>query len=275
VKAGQTLVDLDPALIEAQIAQARAQAAQAEDQAKRVVGLDDAGVLPQEQIAQRRYQAEAARAQLRNLETQRRKLAVVAPVSGLVLERTVRPGDLSGGGTTPWFRMARDGQVELAAELGDADLGRIRVGQAATVTLPSGAVATGHIRLISPQIDPQTKLGQVRVLLPVRADIRTGGFGRAVFADASGATLSVPETAVRYDADGASVMTVNAQNKVKRVVVQTGARGGGWVQLVKGPPAGTRVVQNAAAFLLDNDLVKPVVGGTAPAAPAQPAAKRP
>lgn len=274
VKAGQTLVDLDPALIEAQIAQARAQAAQAEDQAKRVVGLDNAGVLSQEQIAQRRFQAEAARAQLRNLETQRRKLAVVAPVSGLVLEKNVRPGDLSGGSaTTPWFRMARDGQVELAAELGDADLGRIRVGQAATVTLPSGAVATGHVRLISPQIDAQTKLGQVRILLPVRADIRAGGFGRAVFADASGQGLSVPEAAIRYDADGASVMTVNSQNRVKRVIVQTGARGGGWVQLVKGPPAGTRVVQNAAAFLLDNDLIRPVEGAAVSPAPA--AAKRP
>lgn len=276
VRAGQTLVDLDPALLEAQIAQARAQAAQAEDQAKRVVGLDDAGVLPQEQIAQRRYQAEAARAQLRNLETQRRKLAVVAPVSGLVLEKTVRPGDLSGGGTTPWFRMARDGQVELSAELGDSDLGRVRVGQSATVTLPSGAVATGHVRLVSPQIDPQTKLGQVRILLPVRSDIRAGGFGRAVFADASGQALALPESAIRYDADGASVMTVDSQNKVKRVIVQTDARGGGWVQLVRGPPAGTRVVQNAAAFLLDGDLVKPTdAAGTVAAASPTPAPKRP
>ena len=96
---------------------------------------------------------------------------------------------------------------------------------------------TGHVRLISPQIDPQTKLGEVRILLPVRDDIRAGGFGRAVFADASGQALAAPETAIRYDADGASVMTVDSRNRVKRATVQTGARGGGWVQLVKGPPA--------------------------------------
>ena len=273
VRAGQTLVDLDPSLLEAQVAQAQAQAAQAEDQANRVSGLDGQGVLSQEQIAQRRFQAQAARATLRNLQTQRRKLAVVAPVSGLVLERNVRPGDLSAGGATPWFRLARDGQVELSAELSDADLARVRVGQTATVSLPGGAVATGRVRLISPQIDPQTKLGDVRILLPVRPDIRVGGFGRAVFSDATGQALSVPETAVRFDADGASVMTVNAQNRVKRVIVQTGARGGGWVALVKGPPAGTRVVQNAAAFLLDNDLVRPVEGAVTAAA--APPAKKP
>lgn len=266
VKAGQVLVQLDPALLEAQVAQAQAQAAQADDQAKRVADLDGQGVLSAEQIAQRRFQAQAANAALRNLQTQRRKLAVTAPVSGLILEKTVRPGDLSAGGATPWFRMARDGQVELSAELGEAELARLRVGQGATVSLPGGGVAQGRIRLISPQINPQTKLGEVRILLPVRGDIRAGGFGRAVFADASSSALAVPETAIRYDADGASVVTVADNNRVKRVLVKTGARGGGYVQLLSGPAAGTRVVQNAAAFLLDNDLVRPTDAAAAPAA---------
>lgn len=273
VRAGQILVQLDPTLIEAQIAASQAQAAQAADQAQRVADLDGQGVLSQEQIAQRRFQAQAAAANLRSLQTQRRKLAVTAPVSGLILEKTVRPGDLSAGGSAPWFRMARDGQVELAAELAEADLARIRIGQTATVALPSGATAQGRVRLISPQIDPQTKLGEVRILLPVRADIRSGGFGRAVFADAAGQALSAPETAIRYDADGASVMTVGADNRVKRVAVQTGARGGGYVQLVRGPPAGTRIVQNAAAFLLDNDQVRPTE--QAPSPPVAALAKRP
>lgn len=270
VRAGQTLVQLDPALLRAQIAQAEAQAAQAEDQARRVAGLDDTGVLSQEQIAQRRFQAQAAKANLRDLQTRLGKLAVTAPVSGIVLERTVRPGDLSAGGATPWFRIARDGQMELSAEMSEDDLARIRPGQSATVTLPSGAQVQGNVRLVSPQIDPQTKLGEVRVLLPVRSDIRAGGFARAVFSDVSGSALALPETAIRYDANGASVMVVGADNKVKRVPVQTGQRGSGLVQIVRGPPAGARVVQNAASFLLDGDLVKPV---EARAVAAQPAPK--
>ena len=67
------------------------------------------------------------------------------------------------------------------------------------------------------------------------------------------------------------MLTVGEGNKVKRVVVQTGARGEGLVTLVKGPPAGTRVIQNAAAFLLDGDVVKPMDATAAPAA--APAAK--
>lgn len=275
VRAGQVLVQLDPALLEAQIAQAQAQAAQAEDQAKRVADLDGQGVLAQEQIAQRRFQAQAARANLRDLQTRLAKLSVVAPVSGVILERTVRPGDLSSGGGTPWFRIARDGQMELGADMSEDDLARIRVGQAATVTLPGGGQVQGTVRIVSPQIDAQTKLGQVRVLLPARSDIRAGGFARAVFADASASTLALPETAIRYDANGAAVMVVGADNRVKHVAVQTGQRGSGLVQIVKGPASGSRVVQNAASFLLDGDLVKPVETSAAAAQPAapQPAAR--
>lgn len=281
VKAGQTLVQLDPTLIQAQVAQAEALAAQAEanaqqaeDQANRVKDLDGAGVLSQEQIDQRRLNARASRAQaraqaanLKDLKTRQAKLSVTAPVSGLILEKNVRPGDLSAvSSATPWFRMARDGQIELSANMSEQDLARVRVGQAATVTLPSGVSVMGHVRLISPQVNPQTKLGEVRILLPVRPDIRAGGFAHATFSDATADALAVPETAIRYDADGASVMTVTADNRVHRVLVTAGARGSGWVQLIKGPPAGTRIVENAGALLLDGDLVRPVEA-TAAAAP--------
>ena len=272
VKKGQTLVQLDPTMIQAGLAQqqalaaqAEANALQAEDQANRVKDLDNAGVLSQEAIDQRRFQARAARATanaqkaaLRDMQTRASKLSVAAPVGGLVLEKTVRPGDMSStGGATPWFRLARDSQIELAAQLSEAELAKVRPGQPADVTLPDGVVVHGSVRLVSPQVDPQTKLGLVRISLPVDRDIRAGGFARAVFTGVSGVVPAVPETAVRYDADGAAVMVVGPDNRVHRAIVQTGQRGGGLVQLIKGPAVGARIVQNAAAFLLDGDLVRP------------------
>ncbi len=282
VKKGQTLVTLDPALVEAQLAQAEAVAAQAQvqsqqaaDQANRVKDLDNAGVLSQEQIDQRRFQARAAQATagaqaaaLKDLRTRIAKLQVTAPVSGLVLERTVRPGDISAtGGATPWFRLARDSEVELAAQLSEDDLVKIKPGQHAVVTLPNGETVQGVVRLVSPQIDNQTKLGVVRIHLPVNPEIRVGGFARAVFTEASGMVPAAPETAIRFDADGASVMVVGPNNHVKHVAVVTGQRGGGYVQLTQGPPVGSRIVQNAAAFLIDGDLIRPDSG--APALPAK------
>lgn len=286
VRAGQTLAVLDGTLLNAQIeqqaavaAQSDATADQAEAEARRVRGLDGTGVLSQEAIEQRRATAKAQRAAanaqaagLRDLQTRRGKLAVTAPVSGLVLSRAVGPGDISSVGGEPWFRMARDGLIELEAQMSQEDLDRVQVGQAVTAVLPNGVSVEGQVRLVSPNVDAQTKLGAVRVRLPVRPDIRAGGFGRAEFANVAGQGLTVPETAVRYDADGAAVMTLTADNKIKRVPVKTGARGSGLVQILSGPPAGTRVVKSAGAFLLDGDVVRPVEeGAAAPAAKAAPA----
>ncbi len=271
VKAGQPLARLDDTLLRAQLTQQTALAAQqrvaatrADAEAARVKGLDTQGVLSQEEIDTRRYAAQSAHAQAaaqmaaaNDVRTREGLMTVRAPYSGLIIERSVRAGDM-GGGTTPWFRMAKDGQIELLADLSEDALGKVHVGDPVRVNLADGTEIAGKVRIVSPGIDPQTKLGRVRISLPVRPDVRAGGFARAVFLGATRSGSAVPETAVRYDADGASVMVVGSDDKVARVPVTTGTRGGGWVELLTGPPAGSRVVQKVSSMLVPGDTVKPI-----------------
>jgi HlyD family secretion protein len=128
-------------------------------------------------------------------------------------------------------------------------------------------VVDGSVRLISPRVDSTTQLGRVRISLPVRPDIRAGGFATASFVDITRAVPSVPETAIRYDANGASVMVVGADGKVKQSPIRTGQRGGGYVELLSGPPAGSVVVEKAASQILDGDYVKPDWGAQSATAP--------
>jgi len=272
VKAGQPLVELDDTLIRSQIDQATALAAQAEVQARqaaaqatRVDGLDRTGALAQEQIEQRRFAAETSRAQaaaqaasLKDLQTRASKMVVRAPVSGIVLERTVRPGDLSGAGGQPMFRIARDAQIELEAQVPESALPGIRPGSAALVILPDAQRIPGTVRLIGPAVDANTKLGKVRISLPVRPGIRPGGYGQAMFTGSAQSVLAVPETSLRYDADGVSVMVVDATNKVRKVKAVTGRRGGGYVELLSGPLLGNRILLGSSSFVLEGDVVKPV-----------------
>ncbi|HEY1448169.1 MAG TPA: efflux RND transporter periplasmic adaptor subunit [Caulobacteraceae bacterium] len=270
VKSGQPLVELDDVLLRAQLAQQTALAAQqktladeAGEQAARVKGLDNEGLLSKEQIDQRRFAATAARAQAEaqqaaanDMRTRMALTIVRAPFSGLVIERNVRFGDMSGG-TTALFRIARDGVVELAADVSEDNLDKIHPGAKAQVILADGTAVPGVVRLVSPAVDPSTKLGKVRITLPVRADVRAGGYARATFLGFTRSASAVPETAVRYDAEGASVMVVGADDRVQRVPVTTGQRGGGYVELVTGPAIGSRVVQRAAAMLVAGDFVRP------------------
>ncbi len=271
VKAGQPLARLDDTLLRAQLAQQVALGAQqevaahrADEEAARVKGLDTQGILSQELIDTRRFAALSAHAQaaaqaaaVQDVKTREGLMVVRAPWAGLVIERNVRPGDQSAAGN-PWFRLAKDGQVELAADLGESAMGKLKVGDPVIVTLAGGGKVRGVVRLISPRVDASTKLGRVRVSLPVRPDIRAGGFASASFTGSTRSALTVPETAIRYDADGASVMVLSAGNTVAPVPVTTGQRGGGYVELLTGPPTGARVVVRASAMLVPGDVVRPV-----------------
>ena len=96
----------------------------------------------------------------------------------------------------------------------------IRVGgQSVTVELTGGGQVQGTVRLVEPAIDPETQLGSVRISLPPHPQVRAGGFARAVFAGGETPVLTVPESAIRYDADGASVMVVGPDNRVRQVAV--------------------------------------------------------
>ena len=278
VKAGQPLAQLDDTLLRSQIAQQTAVVTQqvlaaerSESQAKNVEGLDNQGVLSQEDIDTRRFQAKSARAsaiaaqaQLDDLKTRQARLTLRAPVSGPVLQRNVRPGDLPAGAASgqPLFRIARDGLIEIDAEAPEDDLAKFKAGMRADVTLSDGAKVTGTVRLVSPEIDQTTKLGRVRILLPVRSDLRPGGYAYARLPGIKTNGLVAPDRAVSYDADGAAVYVVDPSNRVHRVPGRTGDRAGGFVELLQGPPAGSRVLVTGASFVLDGDKVSPVEGAS-------------
>lgn len=263
VRRGQALAILDPALLNEQVAQAEVASEKAAAEYARVADLTGRGVIAEETIQQRGFEARSTDARLRDLRQREARLTLRAPVAGRVLSRSLRPGDVSGaGGSEPYFRLARSGVMELEAEVPEAEFGRFRVGDSVPVKLSSGEQLTGVIRLLSPLVDPQTKLGKVRILLPVHAALRVGGFASAVLNAGGSPAPAVPERAIQYRAGGPSVTIVGADNRVRRVSVRIGERGGNYVELLEGPPVGTRVLAGGDALVLPGDLVRTVLEQT-------------
>jgi HlyD family secretion protein len=287
VTQGQPLVQLDDTLLRSQLAQSQASVAsqeanseRADAEARRVSGLDNLGVLSQEQIEERRLAARtakaqlaSARAQLADLKVREGMMTIRAPFAGRLLDKTVRPGDVA----TPslvMFRMTRGGEVELNAEVPEASLAEVHPGQKAQVVLADGTAVAGIVRLVSPQVEQATKLGHARITLPQREDIRPGGFARATFTTRGKPVPVLPERALNYDAKGASVMVLGEGDRVHRVEVKTGERSGGYVAILSGPEPGATVVLGGASFLLDGDHVRPSATGTVDARPASGATRR-
>ncbi len=287
VKQGQAMAKLDDALLQAQIAQAeatlatqKANLAFKQSQLTRAESLEQEGAFSKELLEQRRMETAGANASLaaseaavNEMKVRQSRMTLRAPVAGMILQRTIRPGDISGSAAGPYFRIARDGLVELDAELPDAKLALIKEGSPATVTLSTGETISGKVRFISPRVDANTSLGRARVALPFDKILRPGSFAEARFGSASAnGVLSVPASAIRYESGGPSVMLVSSDNKVSQVRVKLGERTGDYVQLVEGPPAGSRVLSSGASFTLDGDVIQPVEEGVA-ATPAAPGGK--
>ncbi|MEY2758518.1 MAG: hypothetical protein RIR33_2296 [Pseudomonadota bacterium] len=279
VKQGQAMARLDDALLQAQIAQAEASLKTQEaafefqkSQLARAEALVAEGAFSRVQLEQTRLETTSSEAQLavsraalNEMKVRQARMTMRAPVSGMVLQRSIRPGEISGGAAGPYFRISRDGLIELDAELSDSKLSMVKVGERVDVTLPSGRTIAGKIRFVSPRVDVASGLGRARVELPFDKELRPGGFAQARFNGAATGALSVLASAIRYESGGPALMVVDDANKVSRVPVKLGERMGDYVQLLESPPAGTRVLETGSAFTLDGDVINPVEEAAAPA----------
>lgn len=294
VAAGQVLLRLETDILEAQrrdaesrVARARSAAAQqeamlsdAEAKFRRADQLVASNALSREEHGARRVaflaaghalraaEAELAQAEAQRVEAQSRleRAVIRAPADGIVSERLARIGAMAG--TEPLVRLIRGGEVELEAEVPEADLPRIAAGQTARIRATGlDRAVDGHVRLVAPKVDRQTRLGIARIALPPDPDLRPGIFARGAVLVGAREVLMVGEGAVTHGTHdgGAFVFVVGADGRAVRRAVETGARQDGRVEIRSGLAAGDRVVAAAGAFVRDGERVAPLPPGTAEA----------
>ena len=272
VRQGQVLASVDrsvqtqqAAALEAQIGVSRADLQLAQNELDRALQLVGRGFISKADVDRKtatrdsaRARVNVANAQLNEARARNARLDIRAPVGGFVLERNVQVGQIVSAGSGILFRLAKDGELELQAQLGEADLASVSNGVTATVT-PVGDTRTftGRIWQVSPVIDPQTRQGIARVSLPFDRALRPGGFANVQIRAGSVTAPILPESAVQNDKDGSYVYIINSQNKVVRRAVKTGTVTPGGIAIAEGLNGSERVVQRAAGFLNPGEVVKP------------------
>lgn len=281
VRQGQPLVQMNTALLAAQVRQGEAavqtaQANVARDDAalQRAQDLKDRGFLSQAGLDtalanQRASQANLASAQasLSQARTQLNQATVRAPVSGLVMSRSVTRGQIIQPGVE-LFRIVRDGRLELDAQVPEAQLRLVRSGMPVAVTSDQTGRTTGTVRIVTPQVDPQTRLGIARVSLASGSGLRPGMFARADIDAGNQPALTVPAGAIVYRDGKAGVYRIANDSTVAFVEVTTGARSGDNIAISAGLTEGQRVAVQGSGFLGNGDRVR--IGQPTP--PTQPGA---
>ncbi len=274
VKRGQVLARLNVSVLEPQVAnleaaleQARAEADLAEAEYRRAQAVGASGALSAEETQRRKSatltaaaKVKVAAAQLAEAQARLARAAVRAPADGIILTRNVEVGQTATPGGEALFRLSEGGEVELRGEVAEQDLPLLKVGQSVNVRLTGITRAyEGHVRLLGAVIDPQTRLGQVRVSLVPDPNLRPGAFARADVTVSNADRAVLPQTAVLTDDKGSYVLIVNAQHKVERRAVRVSGIVQNGVTIAEGVSSKDQVVATAGAFLQEGELVNPVL----------------
>lgn len=272
VRAGQVLAIVDrsvqteqAATLAAQVEAARANAELAQSNYQRAIALQGRGFVSKAEIDSKKSARDAAYAQVRVAQAtlgatraQIGQLNVLAPTGGLILARNVEVGQVISPASGALFRLADGGQMEMRAQLSQQDLASIHTGMPARVT-PVGSPTSiaGTVWQVAPVIDPQSRLGEVRIAIPYTSDVKPGGFAEArITAGATTAPL-LPQSAVLSDEKGNYAYIVNAKNQIERRDIKIGSVDENGVTIAEGLSGNEAVVLSAGPFLSPGQKINP------------------
>jgi RND family efflux transporter MFP subunit len=211
----------------------------------------------------------SAQADLELAESALRDCLLVAPSSGVVLERAVEVGSLAAPSTMS-FVIGDVQSVKARFGIPDSAVASVRLGDAIDVTVEAIGAETfsGRLTAIAPAADPQSRVFDVEVTIPNAAGrLRPGMIGTVEIGDGSAAAaaprpLTVPLTAIvrAQDAVGQfAVFTIERRDgrEIARArKVQLGEVMGNGIAVLDGLAAGDDVVVSGATLLVDGAQVK-------------------
>jgi len=243
----QRLVD------EAKVAMVQAQS-QLETAQKHLEALSQ--VSQRETIRAAQAQVDAAKAHYENAAVQLSYARIVSPISGVVADRPVYPGEIAASGS-PMVSIVDVSQVVARANVPVKEAESIRVGRPARIAGPEGDLP-GTVTVVSPAVDPSTTTVEVWVKLANPGErLKPGGTVHvSIIADTIQNAIVVPASALLYsDTGGAKVMAISSDNTAHERMVSLGIRQGERVQILGGVQEGEQVVVSGGLGLEDKAKV--------------------
>jgi multidrug efflux pump subunit AcrA (membrane-fusion protein) len=182
-----------------------------------------------------------------------------SPISGVVTDRPLYPGEMATAGT-PLLTVMDLSHVIAKAHIPQAEAALLKVGDKASVSAPGlEDPILGKVSVVSPALDPNSTTVEVWVdARNPHQELKPGtSVSISMLAQTIPDALTVPAAAVLTEPDGTtSVMVVGDDGRAHQRDVKTGVRQENQIQVVSGLKAGERVVTAGAYGLPDNTRVQ-------------------
>jgi cobalt-zinc-cadmium efflux system membrane fusion protein len=176
-----------------------------------------------------------------------------APVSGIVVDKQITPGQLLQAGTSPTFTVADLSQVWVLAQIASSDLGAVRLHDEAQIDPGTNSgVFHGTVENIAASVDPNTRAVVARVVAPNPGDLLKKQMYVNVSIQSSRVStgLLVPISAVLRDEQNLPfVYLAQRDGSFARRQVTLGYTDAQHYDVTSGLQNGDRIVVDGAIFL--------------------------
>ncbi len=202
--------------------------------------------------------AESAKGKYDNAVAQLSYAQIVSPISGVVADRSVFPGEMAVPGT-PLMTILDISSVIARVSVPQTQAGFVRIGQKAHITAADGMQTDGTVTVISPALDPQGTTVEVWVQAVNPGEkLRPGGTVHVtITGDAIRNATVVPPAALLPSSEGGSAVFVVGNDMVaKEHKVTIGVRTNDAAQILDGVEPGARVVVSGGLGLQDGAKVQ-------------------
>jgi Cu(I)/Ag(I) efflux system membrane fusion protein/cobalt-zinc-cadmium efflux system membrane fusion protein len=177
-----------------------------------------------------------------------------SPVSGYITEKNILP-NMYVQPETKLYTVADLSTVWVYAQVFQNDLGKVRPGEQAQITVDAypGAIFSGRVEQILPQVDVTTRTARVRLVLANPGlKLKPGMYVNVALKTPLGRALVVPAAAVFQSGTRQIVFVNQGEGRLEPREVQTDGRVGDEIIIVKGLKANESIV-TSANFLIDSE----------------------
>ncbi|HEU5281936.1 MAG TPA: efflux RND transporter periplasmic adaptor subunit [Gammaproteobacteria bacterium] len=262
VKQGDTLIQLDDAILKAKLASMTAQYQFSLQSYSRLKKLASKGIVAQQALDEASADMKEKKAALDEASVTDAKMKLVAPFDGMVGQRKVNVGDYVNPGQGV-VTLTDTEHLRVEYNLPEKYLSTVQIGQTVEITTAaySGKTFTGTITYISPTINPENRTIAVYAALAENHDRLASGLFVGVTQTLSEAkeALVVPARSLVPVLNGNQVYKV-VNGKAVSVDVQIGTRTENTVEITHGLKAGDQVVTDGQIKLRNGQPITTQLG---------------
>lgn len=287
VKAGDVLAEIETPDLDQQLMQARASLRVAEANAKlaqitaqRWQSLADTDAVAKQDVDTRTFtwnadiaQVKAAQANVDQLVAEEGFKRLTVPFDGIVTARETDIGALinvGAAGGAELFVVSETGKLRVYINVPQNYVPSVPPGTKATITVPEhpGKTYTGTVEASAQAVIPSTGTTLMQIIVDNSAGEMMPGDYASIHLQTSAPAhvLSVPSSALIFDAKGLSIATVDSHDRVVLKPVSIERDLGAVIEIASGLSPNDRVIENPPDGVGNGDLVHLAARGSAGAA---------